>query len=45
MNHQRQPALPPNGGLLNRQWRYVPAANTDIRATFARVKEQQREAK
>ncbi len=29
------PALPSNGGLLNRQWAYTPAANTDIRRTFA----------
>ena len=32
---QNTPALPSNGGLLNRNWAYVPAANTDIRRTFA----------
>ena len=30
--------------ILNREFRYVPAAATDIRKTFARVRREQREA-
>ena len=30
--------------ILNKEFRYVPAAATDIRKTFARIKREQREA-
>lgn len=32
----------PESHLLNPAFRYVPAANTDIRATFARAQQQQK---
>jgi hypothetical protein len=35
------PAPKPIGGLLDKRFVYVPAAATDIRATFARVRAEQ----
>lgn len=32
----------PIGGLLDERFKYVPAASTDIRKTFARIREQQK---
>lgn len=40
MNQQRQPTMPSNGGLMNRDWPYTPAAATNIRTTFARARAQ-----
>jgi hypothetical protein len=31
--------------ILNPAWKYVPAAQTDIRKTFARIKREQQQAK
>jgi hypothetical protein len=36
------PAPAPIGGLLDKRFVYVPANKTDIRATFARIREQQK---
>ena len=36
------PAPSPIGGLLDRRFVYVPAAATNIRATFERIREQQK---
>lgn len=35
------PAPTPIGGLLDPRFKYVPAAATDIRATFARIRAEQ----
>jgi hypothetical protein len=34
----------PFPSLLNNHWRYIPAAKTDIRKTFARIRAEQRAA-
>lgn len=34
----------PFPSLLNRDWKYIPAAKTDIRKTFARIRAEQRAA-
>jgi len=34
----------PFPSLLNREWKYIPAAQTDISKTFERIRKEQREA-
>jgi hypothetical protein len=41
----KAPTTARGGGLLNRKWRYVPAAATDIRKTFAKARQRQSEKK
>jgi hypothetical protein len=36
-----QPKPAPIGGLMDSRFVYVPSNKTDIRATFARIREQQ----
>lgn len=38
---QINPAMPSEGGLRNREWRYTPASHTDIRARFERMRAEQ----
>lgn len=39
------PAPSPIGGLFDARFKYVPAAATDIRKTFERVRAEQQKAK
>ncbi|MDM0024112.1 hypothetical protein [Variovorax saccharolyticus] len=39
------PAPAPIGGLLDPRFQYVPAAKTDLRATFARIRAEQQQPK
>lgn len=34
----------PFPSLMNREWKYIPSAKTDIRKTFARIRAEQRAA-